>query len=86
MHNASNTVTEADGRIISRANVLKRQLMARHNEIGVWFARELSREWRERDMGGLAVACWCVQQELANVAGAYDLFAEARALAGAVAR
>jgi hypothetical protein len=81
MTNAIHTVSETQGRIISRANALKLALTAKHYDLGIWFTRELAAEWQDRGMAGIAAACWSLQQELQDVAGAYDFLAEARALA-----
>lgn len=47
-----------------------------------YFSRNAARGWKERGFSGLASACWDLQQEAAEVVGAYDVFAEARSLAG----
>lgn len=76
--------TAAQSRILARFTALRQQAWGVQGAVGqraaLDFARNAARGWCDDGFAGIASACWALSADLANVPGAYDVFAEARAL------
>lgn len=76
-------VNQAQAARISAALELRRKVFALDNDLGVWFAKELSQEWREHQTEGVRSACWSLSQALREIPGVWDLYVAARETARA---
>ncbi len=80
---AFKTLTGAEVALLTRFAALRARTIGLNVEVGVAFTHDAAEGWRLSGFRGLAFACRALHDDLANIAGSWHTWVEARDLASA---